>query len=91
MQMLGIAVGGLTRLDTIVPAVQELGRRHVGYQVLDKHYDTVAAALLWTLEQGLGAGFTPEVKEAWTITYTTLADVMKKAAAEVTVKIAVGK
>ena len=91
MQMLGIAVGGLTRLDTIVPAVQELGRRHVGYQVLDKHYDTVAAALLWTLEQGLGAGFTPEVKEAWTITYTTLADVMKKAAAELTVKIAVGK
>jgi hemoglobin-like flavoprotein len=85
MQMITVAVNGLDRLDQIAPAVQELGRRHVGYGVHDDHYATVAAALLWTLEQGLGEGFTPEVQEAWTMTYTVLADTMKGAAAEMTV------
>lgn len=81
MTMIGTAVGGLDRLDSIVPAVQALGRRHVGYGVEDKHYDTVASALLWTLEQGLGAAFSPEVKSAWTSAYGVLAGTMKEAAA----------
>lgn len=81
MQMIGIAVNGLTRLDEIVPAVQELGRRHLDYKVEQQHYDSVGVALLWTLEQGLGDDFTPEVAEAWAQTYTTLATVMKDAAA----------
>jgi len=81
MLMIGTAVGGLDRLDQIVPAVQALGKRHVGYGVKDEHYATVAAALLWTLEKGLGEAYTPEVAEAWTVTYTLLADVMKAAAA----------
>src|SRR6266516_4432898 len=53
MQMLAFAVKGLDRLHEIVPAVREMGRRHAGYGVRDEHYDTVAAALLWTLEKGL--------------------------------------
>lgn len=81
MTMIGTAVGGLDRLDSIVPAVQALGRRHAGYGVQDKHYDTVASALLWTLEQGLGAAFTPDVKSAWTSAYGVLAGTMKEAAA----------
>jgi hemoglobin-like flavoprotein len=81
--MIDAAVAGLTQLDRLVPTVQELGRRHVGYGVSDKDYDTVGAALLWTLEKGLGDDFTPVAKEAWTLTYTTLAKVMKDAAAEV--------
>ncbi len=79
MKMIGVAVNGLTQLDQIVPAVQDLGRRHAGYAVKAEHYDTVGTALLWTLEAGLGAAFTPEVKEAWTTTYVTLATVMKDA------------
>ncbi len=82
MQMITVAVRGLERLDELVPAVQALGRRHVGYGVTDSHYDTVAAALLWTLEQGLGAEWTPAAQAAWTETYVTLATVMKDAAAE---------
>ncbi len=81
MTMIGTAVGGLDRLDSIVPAVQALGRRHADYGVQDKHYDTVASALLWTLEQGLGAAFTPDVKSAWTSAYGVLAGTMKDAAA----------
>ena len=81
MQMLTAAVKGLPRLDRLVPVVEDLGRRHAGYGVSDAHYDTVGAALLWTLEKGLGSAFTPEVKDAWTTVYGVLASTMKNAAA----------
>lgn len=83
MAMIGTAVNGLSKLDSIVPAVQELGRRHVKYGVKDIHYDTVGAALLWTLGQGLGEAFTPDVKSAWTAAYGVLAATMKDAADKV--------
>lgn len=76
MSMLNTAVVSLDKLDTIVPAVQSLGERHVGYGVVEADYAVVGEALLWTLEQGLGDAYTPEVQEAWTITYTTLSSVM---------------
>ncbi len=81
MSMIGAAVKGLDDLGALVPAVEALGRRHVGYGVRDEHYDTVGGALLATLEKGLGPAFTPEVRAAWTETYVTLASVMKAAAA----------
>ena len=81
MKMIGVAVNGLSRLDTIVPAVQQLGVRHAGYGVKDEDYDTVAGALLWTLGQGLGDAFTDDLKAAWVEAYTLLATTMKEAAA----------
>lgn len=81
MAMIGVAVNGLDNLDHLVPAVQDLGRRHAGYGVEDSHYDMVATALLWTLRQGLGDAFTKETEEAWTAVYTVLATTMKRAAA----------
>ena len=51
----------------------------MGYGVTAAHYVPVGAALLWTLEKGLGRDFTPEVKAAWTETYTALAGVMTNA------------
>ena len=80
MQMITVAVQGLDNLDQTLPAVQGLGRRHADYAVKDEHYDTIGAALLWTLGQGLGDGFTTEVQEAWATTYGVLASVMKDAA-----------
>ena len=82
MKMINTAVNGLDRLNEIVPAVQQLGVRHIAYGVKDEHYDTVGAALLWTLEAGLGEAFTKETKAAWAGVYGTLADTMKGAAAE---------
>jgi hemoglobin-like flavoprotein len=82
MKMINTAVNGLDRLDEIVPAVQQLGVRHVGYGVKDAHYDTVGAALLWTLGAGLGDDFTEDTKDAWATVYGVLADTMKSAAAE---------
>ncbi len=81
MTMIGTAVANLHRLDNIVPAVRDLGQRHAGYGVTAAHYDTVAAALLWTLEQGLGDDFTPQTRQAWIECYTILAGTMQQPAA----------
>lgn len=80
MRMIATAVNGLDRLEALVPAVQDLGQRHVAYGVTAAHYDTVGEALLWTLERGLGPDFTPDVKDAWATVYGLLAQVMKDAA-----------
>ncbi len=81
MTMIKVAVGGLDRLDKLVPAVEELGRRHHEYGVTAADYDTVAEALLWTLEQGLGEAYTPDVESAGASVYGVLAGVMRGAAA----------
>lgn len=81
--MLATAVTNLHQVDKIIPAVEDLGKRHAGYGVKPEYYTPVGAALLWTLEQGLGTEFTPPLKEAWTETYMTLAGVMQGAAATV--------
>ena len=52
---------------------------HYGVKAAD--YDTVGRALLDTLREGLGPGFTPEVEAAWTKAYVTLSGVMISAAA----------
>ena len=82
MAMLNTAVNSLEKIEIIVPTVQDMGRRHVAYGVKDEDYDTVGEALLWTLEQGLGEAFTPEVKDAWVDVYTLVATTMKTAAAQ---------
>lgn len=82
MTALAFVVAGLDRPHTIVPAVQALGKRHVGYGVQPGHYETVGAALLWTLAQGLGEQFTTDVADAWAAAYGLLAGVMQEAAAE---------
>lgn len=82
MTMIATAVDHLDHLDQIVPVVKDLGRRHRTYGVRDQDYDTVGAALIWTLQQGLGEAFTDEVKNAWIACYGLLAGVMQEAAAE---------
>lgn len=83
MAALGFVVHGLSRAETILPAVQDLARRHVGYGVEEHHYPIVGQALIETLEAGLGEAFTPQVREAWQAAYGLLAGVMIAAAREV--------
>ncbi|MGV6848464.1 MAG: globin family protein [Marinibacterium sp.] len=80
MATLGVVVNGLRNLDMVVPAAEELARRHVGYGVQPQDYDAVGASLIRTLEKGLGDGFTPDTREAWLAAYGLLAGVMKAAA-----------
>lgn len=81
MTMIDTAVAHLDRLDQVVGAVRDLGKRHVGYGVKPAHYAPVGAALLWTLERGLGGAFTPAASEAWATAYGVLADTMQQGAA----------
>jgi hemoglobin-like flavoprotein len=80
MAMLHIAVHDLDRIEEILPALRELGRRHAEYGVRDSHYDTVGEALLWTLRQTLNAEFIPEVESAWRAVYHLLATTMQAGA-----------
>jgi len=78
-QALGMAVRAADDLDAIRPALEALGRRHAGYGVEASHYDTVGAALLWTLEQGLGEAWTDAARAAWAELYAAVATVMREA------------
>jgi hemoglobin-like flavoprotein len=75
--LLGRAVRDIDRPDRLAPAIRELGMRHASYRVKDVHFETVGAALLWTLEKGLGSDFTTETRDAWGKTYWLLAETMK--------------
>lgn len=78
MQMLEMAVKSLDNLEKIVPAVRASGARHKSYGVKESHYETVAEALLWTLELALEKDFTAETREAWAAVYVLLAQTMKE-------------
>jgi len=80
MQMLGLAISSLDRMEQLLPAVRSMGTRHVSYRVRDKDYDTVGQALLWTLRKDLGEAFTPDVEAAWSNVYATLASEMQNGA-----------
>jgi hemoglobin-like flavoprotein len=80
MMAIGTVVAALDRLDTVLPTVQAMARRHVGYGVQDGHYATVGAALLDTLAGAFGDAFTPELRNAWATAYGTLSGAMIDAA-----------
>ena len=82
MMMIGGAVRGLANPPALIPVLKDLGARHLGYGVEERHYDTVGTALIWTLQKGLGEAFTDQVCEAWVAAYQLLAGVMQQGARE---------
>lgn len=81
MQMIALAVARLDQPEVLMPVLQRLGQRHAAYGVRDAHYDSVGAALLKTLYQGLGVAYNADVEAAWIDVYAVLAAKMKAAAA----------
>ena len=74
--MLAVVVRGLSDLPSILPAASALAKRHVDYGARPEHYPVVGAALLWTLERGLGPQWTAQAASAWTAAYSTLSGFM---------------
>lgn len=70
------AVDGLDDIERVAPFLVRLGARHVRYGVVPAHFDLVGEALLWTLEQGLGEAFTPDVHDAWASAFGVIAAAM---------------
>jgi hemoglobin-like flavoprotein len=79
MDTLALAIAGLRDMPSLTAMLEGLAIRHAKYDVQDKHYDDVGAALLWTLERILGPAFTPEARAAWATLYGTVASVMRNA------------
>jgi hemoglobin-like flavoprotein len=76
MATLAVVVGGLGNMETVLPAASALAKRHVAWGVKPEHYDSVGAALLWTLERGLGERWSSELAAAWSAAYGTLSQYM---------------
>ncbi len=79
MNMLAVTVRGLDHIQDLVPAIQDLGRRHVHYGAQIRHYRAIGQALLWALEAFFGDTFTPEIYLAWTEVYGIVARTMIEA------------
>jgi nitric oxide dioxygenase len=77
---LEFVVTSLDRPDQFIPTAQALAIKHVEYGVTARHYTLVGKALMRTLEKGLGADFTSDVRTAWIAAYQVLSDVMRQAA-----------
>lgn len=73
IDMLNVVVARLDHLETLTTEIDAMGKRHVTYGAQPQHYEWVGAALLWTLKRGIGMDWTPELEEAWTICYQSLA------------------
>ena len=76
MATLAVVVNGLGNLESVLPAASALAKRHVSYGAEAEHYPVIGAALLWTLEKGLGDAWTPAVADAWSAAYGTLSGFM---------------
>ncbi len=76
MATLAVVVNNLNNLGAVLPAASALAKRHVAYGVKPAHYTPVGEALLWTLQQGLGASWTPELAAAWSAAYGVLSEYM---------------
>ena len=76
MATLAVVVNNLNDLGAVLPAASALAKRHVAYGVQPAHYTPVGEALLWTLQQGLGAAWTSELAAAWSEAYGLLSEYM---------------
>jgi len=80
MAALFLVVSSLRKLEAIVPSLENLATKHVGYGVRDEHYATVGKAPIETLALFFAQRFTLEYRRVWTQAYETVATVMKAAA-----------
>jgi hemoglobin-like flavoprotein len=86
MDMISTIIARLDKLDELTDEISAMAQRHVQYGVRPGHYKLVGNALLWTLKQGLGNDWTPEVEAAWTKCYALLSGAMILASEENSVR-----
>lgn len=81
VQTLGVVVRALDDIDSLLPALAALGKRHARYGVVHHHFESVGEALLHALGDALGSSFTSEFRAAWAAAYALIASVMQRALA----------
>lgn len=76
IEMLNYIVVNIDKMDSLVEDIAAMAKRHVDYGAKPIHYQKVGAALLWTLEKGLGNDWNEKTAKAWENCYKMLADKM---------------
>lgn len=67
----------IENLGALLPVVERIAYKHVGYNILPEHYPYVANALLAAISEVLGDAATSEVLDAWGEAYWFLANILK--------------
>jgi nitric oxide dioxygenase len=73
----------IDNLAPILPVVERIAHKHIGYHILPEHYPFVARALMDAIAEVLGDALTPELAAAWGEAYWFLADLLKEREAEI--------
>jgi nitric oxide dioxygenase len=66
----------IDNLGVVLPVVERIAHKHVGYHILAEHYPFVAKALLGAIQDVLGEAATDEILAAWGEAYWFLADIL---------------
>ena len=80
LSMINYFIMNLNNPQDAVGAISILAKQHVTYGVQEEQYTLIGRALLWTLQTTFTDKWNNELKQAWIIAYTMLAEAMMKAA-----------
>ena len=78
----------LRDLDRIVPALRDMGARHVAYGARAEHYPVVGEALIASMAEIAGDAWRPEYAQAWAAAYGIVAATMMEGAASAELPLA---
>jgi hemoglobin-like flavoprotein len=77
MAMLTSVVESLDDFQPMRTRPADLGRQHAEFGVHPEQYDTLTAALLWSIGQALGPSFDVPTREAWRLAINAICGAMK--------------
>ena len=68
----------IDNLGVLLPTVERIAQKHIGYNILPEHYPFVARALMGALADVLGDALTADITNAWGEAYWFLADILQE-------------
>jgi hemoglobin-like flavoprotein len=77
MKMIKTVIEGLNNPEIIIPAVQELGKRHKEYGVSFEQYKSFGDCLIRCIEENFPGEIDSNTKIAWEKLYNMLAEIMQ--------------
>jgi nitric oxide dioxygenase len=67
----------IENLAALVPVVERIAQKHIGYHILPEHYPFVGNALLGAIAEVLGDAATDDILAAWGEAYWFLAEILR--------------
>lgn len=88
MNIVGSSVSLLHDPDNLLGTLEYLGLKHEGFGITQEHFDLMEGLWMDTFREILGAKFTPQVQEIWTIFYRYMALIIIKNMRDLTAGVA---